>query len=72
MRLTMSCTGRARGDEVPQEAWQPRSRDSRIAAALAAWKAERAAAEAEQAARVGEYRARRQAGQRAGARQRRR
>ena len=55
-----------RGDEVPREAWQPRSRDSRIAAALAGLEAERAAAEAAEAARVEEYRARRQAGERAG------
>ena len=55
-----------RGDEVPQQAWQPRSRDSRIAAALAGLEAERAAAEAAEAARVGEYRARREAGERAG------
>jgi transposase len=55
-----------RGDEVPQQAWQPRSRDSRIAAALADLEAERAAAEAAEAARVGEYRARREAGERAG------
>jgi transposase len=55
-----------RGDEVPQQAWQPRSRDSRIAAALADLEAERAAAEAAEAARVGDYRARREAGERAG------
>jgi transposase len=55
-----------RGDEVPQEAWQPRSRDSRIAAALAGLEAERAAAEAAEADRVKEYRARREAGERAG------
>src|SRR6516162_7112710 len=36
-----------RGDEVPPEAWDPRSRDGRIAAALAGLEAERAAAEAE-------------------------
>ena len=55
-----------RGDEVPQQAWQPRSRDSRIAAALAGLEAERAAAEAAEAARVEDYRARREAGERAG------
>ena len=55
-----------RGDEVPQEAWAPGSRDSRIAAALAGLEAERAAAEAAEAARVAEYRARREAGERAG------
>lgn len=35
-----------RGDEVPPDAWSPRSRDSRIAAALASLRAEREAAEA--------------------------
>ncbi|HXO23358.1 MAG TPA: transposase, partial [Streptosporangiaceae bacterium] len=55
-----------RGDEVPEQAWRPRSRDSRIAAALAGLEAERAAAEAAEAARVAEYRARREAGERAG------
>ena len=55
-----------RGDEVPQQAWQPRSRDSRIAAALAGLDAERAAAESAEADRVEEYRARREAGERAG------
>jgi transposase len=55
-----------RGDEVPQEAWSPRSRDSRIAAALASLKAGRQAAEAAEEARAEAYRARRQAGERAG------
>ena len=55
-----------RGDEVPEEAWSPRSRDSRIAAALASLKAERRAAEAAEEARAQAYRARRQAGERAG------
>jgi len=55
-----------RGDEVPEEAWRPRSRASRIAAALAGLDAERAAAESAEADRVEEYRARREAGQRAG------
>jgi transposase len=55
-----------RGDEVPPGAWSPRSRDSRIAAALASLKAEREAAEAAEQARVEAYRARRQAGERAG------
>ena len=55
-----------RGDEVPQEAWAPGSRDSRIAAALAGLETEREAAEAAEAARVAEYRARREAGERAG------
>jgi transposase len=39
----------AAGDEVPEDAWSPRSRDERIAAALASLAAERAAAEARQA-----------------------
>jgi transposase len=55
-----------RGDEVPEDAWQPRSRDSRIAAALASLKADREAARAAEKARAEEYRARRQAGERAG------
>ena len=36
-----------RGDEVPPDAWSPRSRDSRIAAALASLRAEREAAGAQ-------------------------
>jgi transposase len=55
-----------RGDEVPQEAWSPRSRAGRIAAALADLEAERQAAEQEQAARAEEFRARQRAGQRTG------
>jgi transposase len=55
-----------RGDEVPEESWSPRSRDSRIAAALASLKAEREAAQAAEKARAEAYRARRQAGERAG------
>jgi transposase len=55
-----------RGDEVPPEAWSPRSRDERIRAALADLEAERAAAEAAEAARAGAYRARRAAGEHAG------
>jgi len=55
-----------RGDEVPAEAWSPRSRDSRIAAALAGLRAEREAAQAAEQARAEEYRARRAAGERAG------
>jgi transposase len=55
-----------RGDEVPGEAWSPRRRDGRIAAALAGLRAEREAAEAAEAARAEAYRARRQAGERAG------
>jgi len=35
-----------RGDEVPQDAWSPRRRDQRIAAALASVRAEREAAQA--------------------------
>jgi transposase len=37
----------ARGDEVPEDAWRPRRRDERIAAALASLAREREAAEAE-------------------------
>jgi transposase len=55
-----------RGDEVPEEAWSPRRRDERIAAALASLTAERQAAEAAQTARAQAYRARRAAGERAG------
>jgi transposase len=55
-----------RGDEVPEEAWRPRSRDSRIAAAMASLKADREAAEAAEEARAQAYRARRAAGERAG------
>jgi transposase len=39
----------ARGDEVPEDAWSPRCRDERIAAALASLRAGREAAEAERA-----------------------
>jgi transposase len=55
-----------RGDEVPEQAWSPRSRDERIRAALADLEAGRRAAEQAEAARAQEYRARREAGQRAG------
>jgi transposase len=55
-----------RGDEVPEDAWSPRRRDGRIAAALAGLKAERDAAEAEQAAKADAFRARQQSGQRTG------
>ena len=55
-----------RGDEVPPEAWRPRSRDSRIAAALASLKAEREAAEAAERARAEAYRERQRAGERTG------
>jgi transposase len=55
-----------RGDEVPQEAWSPRSRDERIRAALAGLAAEREAAQAAEAARAQVCRDRRAAGERAG------
>src|ERR1700722_18581734 len=41
-----------RGDEVPGDAWSPRRRDERIAAALASLKAERDEAEAAEKARA--------------------
>ena len=44
-----------RGDEVPEDAWSPRRRAGRIAAALASLQAERAAAEAARAAKKAEY-----------------
>jgi transposase len=55
-----------RGDEVPPEAWNPRGRAGRIAAALADLEAEREAAEAAETARAEGFRARRAAGQRTG------
>jgi hypothetical protein len=55
-----------RGDEVPPEAWSPRSRDQRIRAALADREAERAAAQAREEAKAEEFRARQAAGQRTG------
>jgi transposase len=55
-----------RGDEVPEDAWSPRRRDERIAAALASLTADRDEAEAAERARAGAYRARRAAGERAG------
>src|SRR5690242_2111706 len=58
--------GDARGDEVPPEAWSPRGRAGRIREALAQLEAEREAAQAEQDARVAEFRARQRAGQRTG------
>ena len=58
--------GDARGDEVPEDAWSPRRRGERIRAALAQLEAERKAAEAEQQAKVAEFRARREAGLRTG------
>jgi transposase len=56
----------ARGDEVPEDAWSPRKRDERIAAALAGLRAEREAAETAEAAKAGTFRARREAGQQTG------
>jgi transposase len=55
-----------RGDEVPEQAWNPRSRGGRIRAALADLEAERAAAEQEQAAKAEGFRARQRAGERTG------
>jgi transposase len=55
-----------RGDEVPEEAWRPRRRDERIAAALAGLRAEREAAEQAEAARAEAFRARQRTGQRTG------
>jgi transposase len=43
------------GDEVPEDAWSPRRRDQRIAAALASLRAEREAGEAERAAKQAQY-----------------
>jgi transposase len=51
-----------RGDEVPEDAWSPRSRDERIAAALASLRREREAAEAEKNAQASSYLAKAQAG----------
>jgi len=55
-----------RGDEVPEEAWNPRSRDGRIRAALAGLEAGRAAAEQAEAAKAEGFRERQAAGQRTG------
>ena len=55
-----------RGDEVPPEAWSPRRRGERIAAAQAELEAERRAAEEAERAKAAEFRARQQAGQRTG------
>jgi transposase len=55
-----------RGDEVPEQAWRPRSRASRIAAGLASLTAEQDQAEAAEQARAEAYRARRAAGEQAG------
>jgi len=58
--------GDARGDEVPPQAWSPRGRAGRIREALAQLEAERQAAQAEQDAKVAEFRARQRAGLRTG------
>ena len=55
-----------RGDEVPEQAWRPGSRDGRIRRALADLAAERMAAEQEQAAKAEGFRERQRAGQRTG------
>jgi transposase len=55
-----------RGDEVPEEAWSPRSRAGRIRAALADLEAERKAAEQAEAAKAEGFRARQRAGRRTG------
>jgi transposase len=55
-----------RGDEVPEQARDPRTRAGRIAAALAGLEAERAAAAQAEAAKAEGFRARQAAGQRAG------
>ena len=44
-----------RGDEVPEDAWSPRSRVERIAAALRSLREEREAAEAERDAQASDY-----------------
>ena len=55
-----------RGDEVPEQAWSPRSRDERIRAALADLEAERRAATAREEAKAEAFRARQRSGQRTG------
>jgi transposase len=55
-----------RGDEVPEDAWRPGSRDGRIRAALAGLEAERKAAREAEQAKAEAYQARRAAGQNAG------
>jgi transposase len=55
-----------RGDEVPEQAWSPRSRAGRIRAALAGLEAERAAAGQERAAQAEGFRQRQRAGRRTG------
>src|SRR5690349_5470605 len=61
-----------RGDEVPEEAWDPRSRAGRIAAALADLEAERKAAGQAEAAKAEGFRERRRPGSGPGARRTRR
>jgi len=56
----------AAGDEVPEDAWSPRRRDERIAAALASLRAGRAAAEQAEADKAQAWRDRREGGQPAG------
>lgn len=58
--------GDARGDEVPSEAADPRTRDERIAAALADLAAEREAAAREDEAKAAEFRDRMAAGRATG------
>ena len=55
-----------RGDEVPQDAWSPRRRGTRIAAALASLRAGREAAERAGEARAVAFRQRQRAGRRTG------
>ena len=55
-----------RGDEVPEEAWSPRRRDGRIAAALASLRAEREAARAQEEAKAEAFRERQRSGRRTG------
>ena len=55
-----------RGDEVPEQAWSPRSRDERIRAALASLQAEREAAGKAEQAQAEAFRARQRAGRRTG------
>jgi transposase len=55
-----------RGDEVPEQAWSPRSRGGRIRAALAGLEAEREAAQAAEAAQAEGFRERQRSGQRTG------
>jgi transposase len=58
--------GDGRGDEVPEEAWRPRSRDERIRAALAGLRGKRDAGEQAAEAQAEAFRARQRAGQPAG------